>query len=362
MTATYGSSPIQFFDKTGDYLVKGVRKVLLPILRFSRRLLPYPKLWASLFGKQVPKNCIAGKASRLFRPESVVFSPSGDLMVVSNSGKHAVNIYTKGPQASGAFSVRPNCVVSDKALLSYAHDSAFSPCGKFLAVVGEYSHTLSMLAVYREGETKIRTEALWSIQGDEHGLSYPASVAIDPSGQWLAVANRRKHGITLYRSTGVGGQFVPTPCQSITDEELAQHGLAAPHGVDFSPDGKFLAATHKGFKQYQLDNDSGVSIFKLQPEADAGLDPMPEFIHPYGSASLHLPAFHPSGSCLAVSRSDGGIDTFEWSSAEKKLIQRDSISIFRVREGAKGMAFATGGSQVVTTTDLHEVLFFDFAA
>lgn len=283
-------------------------------------------------------------------------------MVVSNSGKHAINIYTKDETASGAFSTHPNCIVSDKALLSYAHDSAFSPCGQFLAVVGEYSHTLSMLAVYRDSKAKVRVEALWSIQGDESGLSYPASVAIDPSGKWLAVANRRKYGITLYRGTGVKGQFDSRPFQSITDEQLAQHGLAAPHGVDFSPDGKFLAATHKGFKQYQLNNDSGVSMFKLYPETDAGVEPIPEFIYPYGSASLNLPAFHPSGSYLAVSRSDGGIDTFEWSSTENKLSQRDSISIFRVREGAKGMAFATEGHQVVTTTDLHEVLFFDFAA
>jgi len=209
----------------------------------------------------------------------------------------------------------------------------------------------------------IEAKLLWSVHGEECGLSFPAGVAIHPSGKWLAVANRMHNGITLYRTSDSGDQFDATPFQSITDEDLSTHGLAAPHGLDFSPDGKFLIVANKRF--YETEHPKGhsaLSMFNWRTEPDSGLDLHPSFIVPYGRAQLHLVAFHPSGEMLAVANQRAGVDVFKWLPEQEMMDKQDTISLLQIGDGAKGVAFTREGDQIAVTTGLNEVLFFDLVS
>jgi DNA-binding beta-propeller fold protein YncE len=330
-------------------------------LRLARRVAPYPRLWARLSGARIPDGYITGSGAGLFRPESVAFSPSGALMAISNSGQHSISLYARGGVSGRGYEERPCGTISDANCLSYVHDSAFSPCGRYLVAVGEESHSLAMFELQGGDSKEPAAKLLWAVRGEEFGLNFPASVAIHPSGRYLAVANRERNGITLYRGSGSNGQFDSTPFQMIaTETDFQNHGLGAPHGVDFSPNGESLIVTHKRFwkSEYQK-GESGVSMFRCRPEPELGLEPDPSFILPCGRSALHLAAFHPSGEVVAVSNSMHGVDVYSWQPEQRAMSKLDSLPIYRVREGAKGVAFTRDGGQLVVTTDLHEVLFFD---
>jgi len=356
-----------------------LRRILKRSVRRARRLLPYPRLWAIFAGARIPTSYVTGKRTGLFEPEAVAFTPSGDLMAISNSRRHSVSLYTRGDASGRNYERRPCCTISDPNCWRVVHDTAFSPCGRYPVAAARETHALSMFVLLDGNSNEIEAKPLWSVRGEDCGLSFPAGVAIHPSGKWLAVANRARNGITLYRNSGSSGQFDSTPFQIITVEDLSIHGLAAPHGLDFSPDGKSLIVTHKRFfKTEHPKGDSGLSIFKWRTEPNFGLDPHPSFIFPYGLSSLHHVAFHPSGNIVAVSISRAGVDVFDWLPEQEAMSKRDAISFFRigegpegrvgegpkgrVGEGPKGVAFTREGEQIAVTTNLNEVLFFDLVA
>jgi len=332
-------------------------------LRRARSLLPYPRLWARLAGARIPTSYITGEETKLKRPEGFAFSPSGDLMVVSNSHAHSVIIYAKENSSEKDFGIRPSRTISDYDYLNFVHDVVFSPCGKYVAAVGREAHSLSIFAIRDQNLKDIEAKLIWSAHGKEYELSFPAGVAIHPSGKWLAVANRKRTGITLYRNSGLDGQFDSIPFQIITDEDLSIHDLAAPHGLDFSPDGKSLIVAHgRFFKTKDPKGESGLAIFKCRNDPNLGLDPHPKFIFPYGQSPLHSVAFHPSGGLVAVTNSEAEVDVFDWLPEHKTMKKRDSISFFRIGQGPKGVAFTRDGDQIAVTTVLNEVLFFDVVA
>jgi len=327
-------------------------------IRRARRRFSYPKLWAAFGGVRIPKTCISGKRTGLSRPEAVAFTPSGDLMAISNTGRHSVSLYTRGAASRKSYATRPCFTISDPESLNYVHDVAFSPCGNKLAIVAREDHSLSIFMMLDKNSSAIEGSLLWYIRGQECGLSFPAGVAIHPSGDYLAVANRMYTGITLYGTSN--GQFDSTPIQTITEEALSIYGLASPHGLDFSPDGTSLIVTHKRFyKAEHPKGDSGLSIFKWRTSSEPGINTKPTFIFPYGRSPLHLVAFHPSGKIVAVSNETEGVDVLNWQAAQGQMTKLDTISLFRVGTGAKGVAFTRDGKQIAVTTDLNEVLFFD---
>jgi len=272
-------------------------------------------------------------------------------------------MYTKVDASGRNYEARPCCTISDRNYLNFVHDTAFSPCGRYLVAVAREAHSLSMFVLHDRNSNGIEAKRLWSVCGEECGLNFPVAVAIHPSGKWLAVANRVRKGITLYRNSGSSGQFDSTPFQIITEEDLSNHGLAAPQGLDFSPNGKSLIVVHKRFfKTMHPKGESGLSIFKWRTETDFGLDPHPSFILPYGSSLLHQVAFHPSDDIVAVSIEKAGVDVFNWLPEQETMSKLDTLSIFKIGKGAKGLAFTREGEQLVITTELNEVLFFDLVA
>ncbi|MCH8247814.1 MAG: beta-propeller fold lactonase family protein [Bacteroidetes bacterium] len=281
-------------------------------------------------------------------------------MAISNSDAHSITLYARDESSKSKYETRACHTIKDSTNLNYVHDVAFSPCGKFLAAVGREAHTLSIFSVSNSALSDAEPKLIWSAHGDACGLSFPAGVAFHPSGEWLAVANRLGTGISMYRSSDASGHFESTPFQSISDEDLSSHDLAAPHGLDFSPDGQFLIVVHGRFyKNPNPKGDSGLAIFTCRDTPDFGLDIEPRFVFPYGQHHPHSVAFHRSERTVVVTDCNSGVDMFDWLPDKKQLNKRDSFSVYKIGEGPKGVAYTPDGGQLAVTTALDEVLFFD---
>jgi len=285
-------------------------------------------------------------------------------MAVCNSESDSLTMYKRKNTAEAIYDRKPCCMITDADCLEYVHDVAFSPCGKMLAAAAREGQSVSIFVRSEDRPDAFEAKPSWIMRGEESGLGFPAGIAFHPTGEWLAVANRKNgSGITLYRrhSSSGGRNFDSTPFQSITEEELLKHGLAAPHGLDFSPDGKSLIVTHKQFfKTERPQGESGVSIFQWKAKPDVGLDSTPTYTLPYGGSCAHSVAFHPSGEIFAITSEFSGVEVYQWRPTTKFISQIDTISIFRGRqsESSKGVAFTSDGEQLAVTTMLDEVLFF----
>lgn len=337
-------------------------KVVYTLAVKLRRYLPNPELTARLFGTDVPIAYIKGRKTRLSRPESVVFSPSGDLMAISDSGSHTVTLFARDDTKECHYADAPLCVISDPVLLNYVHDAAFSPDGAFLATAAREAQTIAMYALHREDDKKVSADLLWSLTGEKSDINFPAGISFHPSGKLLAVANRMRNAITLFRGSGVDGDFDSRPFQMISDDDMSKYGLSAPHGFDFSPDGRYLAVAHKRFyKTKNAQGESGLSVYRMQDEPGEGVNPEPVCVVPYGNISVHLVAFNPAANLVAIIVSEFGVDLYRWDPEAQTLQKAADIFIFNghIGEGPKGIAFTKDGMQVVLTTEFNEVLFFD---
>ena len=340
------------------------RQFLNKSVRKARQLFPYPRIWAAIRGRRIPRKSITGSRAGLIRPEAIAFTPSGDLMAVANFGGDSLNIHRRINGAKPIYQSKPSCVITDSDCLKYVHDVAFSPCGKMLVAAARQDQSISVFVRSEDRPDVFELKPSWVIRGEESGLGFPAGVAFHPTGKFLAVANRQSgSSIALYRRHGLSGdrEFDSTPFQSITEQELLKHGLAAPHGLDFSPDGKSLIVTHKRFlKTERPEGESGVSIFPCKAKPDIGLDSAPSCTMRIGGSCVHSVAFHPSGEFFAITKERLGVEVFKWRPTTKSISQIESIRIFRAGhgQGAKGLAFTSDGAQLAVTTTLDEVLFF----
>jgi len=337
---------------------------LIETTRKVQDYLPYPRVWAAITGVPVPANSMVGQKSNLIRPEGIAFTQTGHLMAVSNSEGNSVTVYKRREGVRTGYHSKPCWKVVDPDDLNYVHDVAFSPCGRLLGAAARDAQSVVIFGQSEGPAATFDTKPRLTMKGPECQLGDPTAISFHPSGDWFAVANRKGgSGITLYSSpTGHRGRtFTPAPFQSITETELLTHNLAAPHGLAFSQDGRWLVVTHKRFfKTHSPEGISGISIFTCKKQTDIGLQPHPCSIFSYEQACVHSAAFHPDGEVLAVTNEAADVDILRWN-AEKNSFQRIGIiPILRgtMKEGPKGISFTSDGQQLAVTTALNQVLFY----
>lgn len=252
------------------------------------------------------------------------------------------------------FRSNPIGIISDQQDLDYVHDTAFAPSGEHLAVVARKSNSLLIYKWQRIGDQSVDMVNIQTIQGASNGLEAPAAVAYHPGGNYVAVANRMSHGISIYKRSEDG--FLKKPVQILGEMELLDKRLPSPQGLEFSPDGKYLIALHKRFFRSPHQADSALAVFKW---SDNRLDENPVHIKGYENSDLHLVSFHPSGKTVAVAYEKEGVDILKWDAENVTLDFEYNIPLIPIGDGAKGIGFAPDGNHVVTSTDLNKVLFFD---
>ena len=332
--------------------------------RAFRRYLPSPRLWATLIGVRVPSRSIAGRTTALARPEGVAFTRAGDLMAVSNSGSNSITIYTTKNGAGHSFSDLPTCTIKNSTYLNYVHGVAFSPCGNILAAAARESHSVALFFRADRRSAVFEQEPRCVLSGDGAGINNPAGVSFHPSGEFIAVANRKgDRCITLHRCEQTQDDFrlESTPFQCVSEDDFLKHGLAAPHDVDFSGDGAYMVVCHtRFFKNEYPQGESGLSILVCGDTSPISLDRAPKFTELTGRAPLHSVACNPASPFFAVSNERHSIEVYQWRSEESSVSRIGTISIDRAgdRENPKGVAFTSDGDELIVTTTLNQVLFF----
>jgi GT2 family glycosyltransferase len=330
--------------------------------RGARKVAPWPRFWARVSRKQVPSSWITGRKSGLIRPESISFTSTGHLLGVCNSEGHSVGIFESIRDGDDlAYRGEPVRIVSNAEYLNYVHDAVLSPCGSFLITVARDAHAFSLFEDPDEDDPGAEQTPLWTFQGDASNLNLPTGAAIHPSGDFIAVANRRQDGITLYQRLDDSNQFGSTPVQRIGEAEMYKHGLSAPHGLDFSPDGRFLVVAHKRFRKWGNvgGGQSAVAIFNWRQGPEPGLNPVPAAMRTYGGDEMHSISVHPDHELIAVTDEAYGVIMLRYTEDRQILDEVARFPVFRVGAGVKGLGFTRSGKQLAVTCDLDEILFFD---
>ena len=326
-------------------------------LRKARKRFPYPKAWAAISFTRMPRSSIAGPQSALNRPEGLSFTRAGDLLAVGNTEANTVSIFPR--KRRGDYSDKPSCMITDPINLNYVHDVAFSPDGEMLAAAAREDHSVPIFKRSKSDRNSFEAVPALILRGDESRVRYPAGLSFHPNGQCLGVANRQTNGITLYRYCPDRG-FDAVPFQVISENDLVARGIAAPHDVEFSPDGALLFVIHKQFyKTRDARGTSAITCFRWQTAA-ARLDPEPIHTSLRGNICLHSISIHPSGRYVAVSDESADVEIFEWDANVSTLKPVDRLSIFRCGhpEGPKGVCFTNDGKQLATATVCDEILCF----
>ena len=173
------------------------------LLGKARQLFPYPRIWAAILGHRIPRKSITRSRAELSRPETIAFTPSGDLMAVGNTESHSINIHRRIIGAKPIYQSKPYCVITDSDCLKYVHDVAFSPCGKMLVAAARQDQSISVFVRSEDRPDVFELKPSWVMRGEESGLGFPAGVAFHPTGKFIAVANRQSgSSIALYRRHG----------------------------------------------------------------------------------------------------------------------------------------------------------------
>lgn len=154
------------------------------------------------------------------------------------------------------------------------------------------------------------------------GGANPVSVAVDPSGRLVAVANYTGGSVAAL-PIGADGTLGPAGAVLEQTGEPGPHpteqASAHPHHLPFDPNGHFLVAPDKGLDR----------LFVYRPEVEAGAlvphDPPSVATHA-GAGPRHI-AFHPNAPyAYVINELDSTITAYDYDPAHGTLHERETIS------------------------------------
>jgi 6-phosphogluconolactonase len=253
-------------------------------------------------------------------PESVIFSPLGSVLAVTNSSDDDVSVFSVA--SNGSLKAAPGSPVSTGQA---PESGAFNPSGSMFAVANEHSNTVSVFSVAASGRLTPVPGSPFSTIG-----AAPQSVAFSPGGGLLAVADSSASTVSVFSvgSNGALSQVQGSPFAT-------GHN---PLSIAFSPDGRLLATA---------DFDANtVSVFSVA--TSGALTAVAGSPFPTGSQPWAL-AFSPTGGLLATANFLGeSVSMF--SVATSGALTQIQGSPFADANGtpARALAFSPEGSVLAT--------------
>lgn len=147
-------------------------------------------------GKQASINLPDGAGPRHFK-----FSNNSDFLYVINELNSTITVFQK--QKNGDFTVieTQSTVAENYTEKSYCADIHFSKDGKFLYGSNRGENTIVFFKVNSE-TGKLTLVGRESVQGD-----WPRNFAIDPTDNYLLVANERSNNITVFKRNTKNGSL-----------------------------------------------------------------------------------------------------------------------------------------------------------
>ena len=206
---------------------------------------------------------------------------------------------------------------------------AFDPTQRFLYAVnviddyeGEESGSVEAYAVDPE------TGTLTFLNRQSSGGSTAAQPAVDPSGNYVVVANYNGSNFVVLPINPDGSlePVVSTVEQTGSGPNTERQDMSHPHAVVFDPSGNFIAAADLGTDQ--------VLIFRLDPESGA-LERVSEAATAPGAGPRHV-AFGPDGTKMyVVNELDATITVFAYD-PETGMIGEELQTISTVPDPFEG--------------------------
>jgi outer membrane protein OmpA-like peptidoglycan-associated protein/WD40 repeat protein len=269
-------------------------------------------------------------------PNTVAFSPSGDLIAVGgwdrSTGDGSVQMFTVNSSGTtGTVSGSP--FATGNAALSQTDAVAFSPNGKFLATADDGDDTITVFSVATDGVlTQVAGSPFSTGSGASDG---PYSIGFSPSGNLLAVTFIDGSAIGMYSVSSAGALAqIGSPTSTGTGSD--------PAGLTFSPVGNWLAVGDN--------SDDAVSIFAVGSGGSLTEAPgSPYTTSPYAD---YL-AFSPDGGLLVtdgptIGSSPGTSSIAVYSVASNGELTAASGSPFTAggQFGPDPVAFSPGGDLI----------------
>jgi 6-phosphogluconolactonase (cycloisomerase 2 family) len=278
-----------------------------------------------------PSNTITGG-----EPDAVAFSPDGSWLATSNAYSGNISIFSV-QESSGQLAPVMQSQPSNASTGSDPYGVAFSPDGTLVAVANLGSNSVSIFSF--DDESGQLTPVTQSPTSRAKTGAEPAWVAFSPNGALLAVANIAGNSVSVFSVDDASGALTPVAQSPASNAATGQ----APGSVSFSPDGSLLATANFG------SND--VSVFSVD-DASGALTPIAQ--SPASNAATGngpvWAAFSPKGGLLATADwGSNGVSLFSVDAGGDltPLVQSSDPSA-ATGQGPAWVAFSPSGNLLAT--------------
>lgn len=241
---------------------------------------------------------IEGFDSFLKCPQHALFSKDGNSLIVVNWCSQLFTIYNANN--NGVFSNSPHAIIPFQLPRSHfrPHGMAFSPDGNYLAVAfGASKWDPKAVAIYKvdnlqSSDPKIAVHSF--LQGDEILNGIPKGIAFTPDGKALLVTFSQSSSIAIYEVDPVSKNVNPNPKEIINDLKAE---ISRPEDVKFTVDGLYCAVTNS--------DKNTISFYDFNEPSSTILSYTPSFVLKNPESELSFPhgiAFSPDGKYLVVTQ------------------------------------------------------------
>lgn len=273
------------------------------------------------WGKATIFQLLEGKTSKLSYPQHALFSKDGRSLVAVNWYSQTFTVYNadmEGHYKQTAVAVIPFQLPTKEFR---PHGMAFSPDGNYLAVAfGASKQTPRGVAVYSVNnlpKTPTSIQLLHLLRSDEMDKGIPKGVAFSPDGSCLLITLSETNSVAIYRFDSSIEEIISNPLQILNGTSSQ---LSRPEDIKFSVDGKYCAISNS--------NKDTVTFYSFDKENNVFLNNVPEYIMENPEAQLSFPhglAFSPDGKYLAVTQFgpvvfDDDSNLISWGNQRKESV------------------------------------------
>lgn len=193
------------------------------------------------------------KELNVHNSHGLAFSPRGDCLAITfcdcdqARGLKEKIVLFHFDKETGTIDPTPiSTIQGEKARLGNPKGIVFSPNGKFLVTTMSDANTLVVYKINKK-TYRARQKPWQLIANPEAAVDRPEDVKFSIDGAHIVVTSTNSSTVTIYGFDQATGLITPThPIQILKNPESE---LSYPHGIGFSPDGKYMAISHFGLAE-----------------------------------------------------------------------------------------------------------------
>lgn len=287
-------------------------------------------------GGLVPVNNGAGFTAGT-SPRSVAVDPSGRFAYVANQGSHDVSAYridaTSGALTQVACATAANCNGANFMAGTEPRSIAVDPSGRFVYVANQSSGDVSAF------EIDTATGALTNSKVPVTAGSGPRSVTVDPTGRFAYAANFNAGNVSAYTIDASDGTLLQIDCGGGTGCNGANFAAGSnPVSVSVETSGRYAYVVNEGA--------DSVSIFAIAPVTGA-LEPPGGTAAAVGTGTRPRSiAIDPSGRFAYVANADSNsVSAYSVDGDTGALVRIDCVT------GCNDMNFSAGPNPLSVAVD-----------